>query len=48
MSNLTPRQTIKYLDSRNQVKTGVIASISDSRKVIQISRGDLISFDQVI
>lgn len=46
--NLTPRQQIKYLDKNNQIKTGVIASISEIRQVIQVSRGDLISFDQVI
>jgi hypothetical protein len=46
--NITPRQTIKYLDKNNQIKTGVIASISKLRKVIQISKGDLIRFDQVI
>lgn len=48
MKNLTPRQQIKYINKDNQIKTGVIASISTLKQKIQISRGDLITFDQVI
>lgn len=48
MKNLTPRQHIKYLSNDKQVKTGVIASISELTKKVQISQGDVISFDQII
>lgn len=48
MNKLQPRQTIKYVDTDNTVKTGVIASISTIKKLIALSGGGVINFNQVV